>query len=386
MSVGYHVRMDLLIRWANLRFSTVNFIVKGNVPSNEVLESHLTYCNNLFILPSKSRSNRILKLLHILVSGRYPKFDSSLLLDKSLGINFGKVLNQYKTDYFLNTRHNFAGLIKYIPAGTVNLIDTQDIFTDIHIKYGLRGRSKWIQKLLVGYKEKGDFVRSEIEILANYDKIIAITDTDFKKYDAILPLRNKLIKVDSVGFEPKKKAVAAMQSKAYDCLMIASNFVGTQQGMHWFFNQVAPFLETRISLCIVGSISDYIFIQNYNNINVDVILKGVVADIEEYYVKSRIVLIVMEEATGTSVKGLEALSFGAAIISTSFGVRFGGLKNDKHCIIEDRPEAFALAIESLLHDKKRRVELGEKALDFANEKKMVDSPFDTLDSCMLEKS
>jgi hypothetical protein len=61
------------------------------------------------------------------------------------------------------------------------------------------------------------------------------------------------------------------------------------------------------------------------------------------------------------------------------------LENDKQCIIEDRPEAFALAIESLLNDKKRRVELGEKALEFVKGKRVVNSPFDTLDSCMLEK-
>ena len=148
---GWQLRMDFLIKWANLRFSTINFIINSNNWTKENIDNHLGYCNNLFVIASKKPKNRISKLLNILLSGRYPQFDSPLFLERSLGVNFGKVFNDYKTDYFFNTRINFGGLIKYISSGTICIIDTIDIFTDLHTKYSLRGRNKWLQFFLRGY-------------------------------------------------------------------------------------------------------------------------------------------------------------------------------------------------------------------------------------------
>lgn len=385
ISSGYHVRMDLLIRWANLRFSTVNLIIKSNNWTKENIDNHLAYCNNLFIIPTKKPSNQILKLFYVLITGRYPQFDSFLFLEKSLSMNFNKVFSENKTQYFLNTRNNFGGLIKYIPKGTISLFDTQDIFTDMHIKYGMFRRKKWLQKYLLGYKENGYFVKSEVTNLSKYDTIIAISDSDYKKYYSNLLLRNKLVKIESIGIEPKENAVATIQNKEFDCLIVASDFKGSQEGIQWFFSQVAPFLTKRISLCVVGTICDFIIDQNYKNEHVDLILQGYISDVSQYYNKSKIVILVMQEATGTSVKGLEALAYGASIVTTPSGVRFGGLENNTHCIIEERPKPFAESIEFLIQNPKKRIELGQKALEFAKEKQSIESAFKLLDSCIIRE-
>ena len=87
----------------------------------------------------------------------------------------------------------------------------------------------------------------------------------------------------------------------------------------------------------------------------------------------------MLEGTGTSVKGLEALAYGAAIVSTSAGVRFGGLQSGKHCIIADNPKKFAEAIEMLLNDKEKRHELGVHALNYAKSNFSSESAYEKLD-------
>jgi glycosyltransferase involved in cell wall biosynthesis len=303
-------------------------------------------------------------------------------LEKSLGINFIKVFSEYKTDYFLNTRINFGGLINYISAGTICIIDTQDIFTEMHINYSLRARSKWLQFFLLGYLESRHFIKSEIAILSKYDTIIAISDSDYFKYYSIPHLRNKLIKVDSLGIKTKENAVSTFLNKEFDCLIISSNFSGSQIGVKWFFNHVAPNLSNQISLCIVGSICDYVLSEKLHNINVNIKLQGIVEEIDPFYEKCKIVTLTMLEATGTSVKGLEALSYGATIVSTKSGVRFGGLSNDVHCIVTDEAKEFALAIENLIKNKERRFKLGNNALEFAKENLSIDSGFKLLDMCI----
>ncbi len=383
---GYFKRMDLLIRWADIRFSTVNFIIPKSADiSNKIIIDHLQFCDNLFVIENKQHSfpiiSSIQKIIYRLITGRYPKFDSSLFLNKTLIRNFKKVVNDFKTDYFLNTRSNFAGLIKFIPGGTISLIDTQDIYTDLYIKYCINGRTKWVQFFLLGYKENRHFVKSEIEVLNKYDKIIAISESDYLKYFSILLLRKKLLKIDSLGIEPKEFAVSTIIDKEFDCLFIASNFVGTQIGIKWFFDEVAPFLSIRISLCLVGAICDFVVSEKLNNINIDLRLQGFADDLDTFYHKSKIVTLSMPEATGTSVKGLEALAYGAAIVSTKSGVRFGGLENGFHCIITDNPKEFAFAIENLLIDQEKRSKLGDNSLKFAKENFSIKSTFKLLDRC-----
>ena len=194
-----------------------------------------------------------------------------------------------------------------------------------------------------------------------------------------------MVKIVSIGIEPKENSVATIQNKDYDCLIVASNFKGTQEGIQWFFSQVAPFLSKRISLCVVGTICGFIIDQNFKNEYVDLILQGYVSDVSQYYNKSKTVILVMQEATGTSVKGLEALTYGASIITTPSGVRFGGLENNIHCIIEEKPKLFAESIEFLIQNPKKRIELGQKALEFAKEKQSIESAIKLLDSCIVRK-
>jgi glycosyltransferase involved in cell wall biosynthesis len=132
----------------------------------------------------------------------------------------------------------------------------------------------------------------------------------------------------------------------------------------------------------VGSICDYIESENLNHPKINLFLKGFVNEIDEYYNKSKVVSLLMLSATGTSVKGIEALAFGAAIVSTTSGVRFGGLENGNQCMIADTPKEFANAIELLINDKQKRFILGEKALEFAKERMSIDTAFKLLDSCI----
>jgi len=383
-STGYLKRMDLLVRWANERFSKVNFVIPNNEnTSSEVIEEHLKYCNNLFLIENNFPKFKILhslkNILYRLFTGRYPKFYSTLILSHSFLESFKCVMRDNETDFFLNTRNNYGGLVHYLPKGIKTVFDTQDIFTDMHRKYGMYGKSQWYKKLSLGYREKGDFVKSEFEILTQYDKIIAISETDYQKYLRIPSLKNRTVKIESIGIDIQEFATALVPDKEYDTLIVASNFLATQKGLDWMINEVAPNFTKTISLCVVGSIGDYLDSLKYSNSNLKISVKGIVDSVESYYNKSKIVQICMLEGTGTSVKGIEALAFGAAIVTTSAGVRFGGLESGKHCLITDNSKEFAYNIELLLNDEQLRHNLGRSALEYAKSKFSLESTFQHLD-------
>ncbi len=384
-TTGYLKRMDLLISWANQRFSDVTLIIPNieNI-SQDIIDAHLMRCDNLFLINKISRKqNKLLslnRLLYKLITGRYPKFYSYLFLNSDLINGFSSIFEQHETDYFLNTRNNFGGLVHFLPSTIKTVFDTQDIFTEMYQKYSLNGKSKLLKKLLTGYKEKGEFVKSEADILKSYDRIIAISEADSLRYHSIQDLKNKVHKVESLGIQPKLTATACVTDKEYDLLIVASIFLATQQGIDWFINEVAPHFSKAISLCIVGSIGNYVKSQNYNIPMLTINIKGVVDSLDHYYNKSKIVPLCMLEGTGTSVKGLEALAYGAAIVSTAAGVRFGGMESEKQCLITDDPKQFAAAIELLLNDDEKRKALGVEALEYAKSNFSLESTYSNLDN------
>jgi glycosyltransferase involved in cell wall biosynthesis len=385
VTTGYLKRMDLLIGWANQRFEKINLIIPCVITnvSQQTIDDHLKYCDSLFlvenILPKSSLLFSLNKILYKSITGRYPAFHSSLALNKSLAQAFSTILIENKTDFFLNTRNNFGGLIHFVPSGVKTIFDTQDIFSEMYRKYSLYGKHRVIKKILSGYKETGIFFKSEEENLIRYDKIVAISENDFKSYLTLQGLKNRVHKISSTGFKPKNNHSAAIVDKEFDVLIIASDFLATQKGIEWFFNQVAPYFKTQIRLCVVGSLGNYISNNKLHNANIALDIMGIVDSVDLYYEKSKVIALCMLEGTGTSVKGLEAFAHGAAVVSTGAGVRFGDVASGKHCVISDEPEKFANSIEILLQDSQKREELGYNALSYAKEKLSLEAVFSELD-------
>lgn len=388
-TTGYLRRMELIMDWVNLRFKRVNLIIpvkNNNTICSAIIKLHLPKCDQLFLIKYQCYNSKFLslkKIIYKIVTGKYPKMHSSLLLDSSLIKGFKEIMGNVKTDYFLNTRNNYAGLEYYLPTKMTRIFDTQDVYTEMYKSYSLLNVSKSLKCMLSGYREKGILFDSEISALEKYDTIIAISKSDFEKYNQISSLKSKVVKIDSIGFKPSNKPTAKNNNKKYDLLLIASDFIATRRGIDWFLGEVAPRLTEPTSLCIVGSIGKYVEGRTYKNSKLNISIKGVVKDLKPYYDESKIVVISMLEGTGTSVKGLEALAFGAAIITTSSGIRFKGLTSGKEAIITNSHNTFAQNIEKLLNNKSKRAYLGEKALEFYKKNYSLKSTYEALDNLIV---
>ena len=390
-NTGYSRRMELIINWMNLRFKHVNFIIPCRGASNNnplVVNFHLDKCNQLFLIHyenSNAKLFSIKKLAYKIITGRYPKMDSSLVLDKALVKGFKQIFNNLETDYFFNTRIHYTGLVSFIPAKVISLFDTGDIFTEMYKNFSILNVNKFLKPLLCGYRESEVLFKSEKLSLEKYDKIIAISQSDFETYQDIDSLKLKTVKIDSVGFQPAATSVAKVPDKKYDLLLIASHFIATERGVNWLLNEVAPKLKKPLTLCVVGTIGEYIKSTKFEKSKLKIINEGIVKDIKKYYNESKLVVLCMLEGTGTSVKGLEALSFGAAIVTTQLGVRSLQVISEEHVYVADNSDQFATYIEELLVDKVKRENVGKKALKFYSENFSLDSAINALNQLILDE-
>ena len=83
-----------------------------------------------------------------------------------------------------------------------------------------------------------------------------------------------------------------------------------------------------------------------------------------------LVLAPMVSGSGQQFKIIESLAQGIPVITTSLGAEPFNLENNKHCIIEDDPNAFAQKIINLLNDNSLYSYISEQGIKLAQDSYM----------------
>lgn len=380
-------RMAMLIEWANKKSLSINLIIpySGEMPNREIIDKHLEFCNFLFLVQEKNSrvslfAIKIIRLFYALLTGRHPPMHSFMILNYALVKDIKSIFKGINIGYFLNTRHNFMGLVNFINnENVIKIIDTQDLYTDMYKKYSMKKRSYLMKKILCGYRENSQIFKSELNCLNNYKKIIAITESDYYFYKNSLSNVSNISIIKSINIKPRNISVTNNLNKKYDILIVASDFIGTRLGLDWLLHKVLIYFQNSVSICVVGSIGAYA--NSISNINhkIKLTIHGVVENVDKYYEESRVVALCMLEATGTSVKGLEAFSFGAAVVSTPAGVRFDESIPEDTCIIELEPYKFAEKLQQLITNSNQQKIYGNNALNYAKNFHDKNNIYDQLD-------
>lgn len=94
---------------------------------------------------------------------------------------------------------------------------------------------------------------------------------------------------------------------------------------------------------------------------------GIVEDciLSALYAFADVVLIPVKDGTGVSIKSVESLSLGCAVISTALGMRGVDVTPGVHCVIEDDLSRFPRVIINLLENHEQLTRLRANAKAFA---------------------
>jgi O-antigen biosynthesis protein len=124
------------------------------------------------------------------------------------------------------------------------------------------------------------------------------------------------------------------------------------QAVDYFCRDVLPLIRKDrpdVRLQIVGASPPVKIQQLANEPGIDVL--GKVDDISAYYRKCAVFVAPILKGSGTRLKILEAMASGSPVVSTTVGAEGLDVRDGKHLLIGDTPEAMADAVKTLLSNQ-----------------------------------
>jgi glycosyltransferase involved in cell wall biosynthesis len=157
-----------------------------------------------------------------------------------------------------------------------------------------------------------------------------------------------------------------------------------EDGIAWFLRNVYPRVRAaapNTSLVVVGrspSARLRAIASNYP----DVELTGRVSDVRPYLSEAEVVIVPLRVGGGTRIKIPEAMAMAKAIVSTTIGAEGLPFRSGRELCIADRPEDFAEAVITLLHDRPLRNSIAAAARKVVVERHGWNSVVDSLEETL----
>jgi len=188
---------------------------------------------------------------------------------------------------------------------------------------------------------------AEIAAADGFDKVIAITENEFRQMAARMNPA-KLVNL-AVEVSVPQGIETPFPETAIDLLFVGSLHRPNVDGINWFYRNVFRPRLDGLKLHVVGTVCKAVAAEL--SADPDVILHGQVADLSQMYAPARIVIAPIFDGAGMSVKTLEAFAYGKAFVGTSLSLR--GL-DDLPVTACDDAASFAAEILSLNENTAKR--------------------------------
>lgn len=203
----------------------------------------------------------------------------------------------------------------------------------------------------------------EVRLLAPFDDVLFASPAERRAYEAagLDPARGRDWRW---GFDPTESAEVASDTPApFDLGFIGGANAFNLEALAFLARAILPRLERRLGrppavLLAGGSAAA---MRNLFAGRPEVLIEPWVPDLSSFYGRVGVVAVPLLSGTGVSIKTLEAARFGAAIVSTSTGLRGAALAPDRDVELADDPDGFASVLAALVNDPVRRRALGCRA-------------------------
>ncbi len=275
-----------------------------------------------------------------LIDDWYPKNIENHIKQLNEDIRFDMVIVEY---VFLSK------ILDIFHKNVTKVIDTHDIFADRNktINEGISQTSGWFST------SKKDEIRG----LNRADILITISINDYKYFKNIC--KSKVVNIEHFITNFPKKMSMINDNK--NILFVGSKNLINIDSINHFITVIYPIIKTRIpktKLYLAGSISEV-----YKS-HKDIVSLGTFDDPAIVYSKANIVINPVNLGTGLSIKTIEALSYGKALVSTPEGVR--GISNNKPPFLVVRSDdEFVDSLLNLIQNPYKTAEIGKCAYEFA---------------------
>ncbi len=212
----------------------------------------------------------------------------------------------------------------------------------------------------------------EVRSCSRFDAVVCMTGEDARLLSRFLPasrLQTIPIGVDSDFFEPEAVAGGAHSGNK---LLFVGNYrhPPNRESVYAMAERVLPTVlrqDPDAEFWVVGGNSEMLDRERLSR-HPGVRLQGYVRDLRAVYGQCALFAAPILSGNGMRVKLLEALSMGMAVVTTPLGAQGFRVRHGEELMIAGSPEAFAAATVELLHDSRRRAELGSRARELIRER------------------
>ena len=155
------------------------------------------------------------------------------------------------------------------------------------------------------------------------------------------------------------------------------NYGPNQHSARWLDREVLHRLEGIDELSVIGRDSDKL------GLHPPAVAHGIVPSLEPFYAASPVVACPVIAGSGTSIKVIEGLAHGRAVVTTVIGARGLPLVHGEHAVITDDPSAFAAAVSRLLAAPEEAAALGARGRALVTERYSDESGATAMTSAVL---
>lgn len=185
----------------------------------------------------------------------------------------------------------------------------------------------------------GSMLESEINRIANFDKVVCISWDEKFFFEKLLPNCKFYFFPHIIDQKGINRELINAKKKV---LFIGYDNEFNKRGLDWFFECVYHNLIENIEIVIVGKISNHVR-EEYPNLH----KIEYVEDLDELYRNVDIVMCPLLNGTGLKIKVIEAMSYSIPVVCTDRGVDGFPDKYQNGCLVMNTPQKFADAINQL---------------------------------------
>ncbi|MFO0890112.1 MAG: glycosyltransferase family 4 protein [Isosphaeraceae bacterium] len=262
-------------------------------------------------------------------------------------------------DLFFTNYVFTAPLLEAFPAGCKRVLEALDLMSEA-FAYNEQEGDPCVDALATARKSL--LLDIECELFRLFDGVLFINEDERRQAESAA--RARLFTVPPMmpwEVESDGPSAAGRPEESYDLIFVGSNAHMNTRGFTHFYRQIyLPFLRSRgIRVAVVGSVCDALEFEDHQVTK----LGYVSGNLEDCYARSRIVIIPILYGSGLSIKTIECLAHGRAVVTTPMGCR--GLVDEPGAFVridmESDPRGTAEVILGLLDSEEKRRLLQRRA-------------------------
>jgi len=222
-------------------------------------------------------------------------------------------------------------------------------------------QTRSILKRLKGRGQLAKIKAFEVEISRGFDRVYCITEEERDYLHRIGVHQVGLYPhvVDTVEFSPPKEA-----REEDGHLLFLGNFdhQPNTDALVWFVEEIWPLVKQACPAAVFHVVGPNLRPPQRERLAEGrIIFHGEVENLHDAYERTSVFVNPIISGGGMRGKVLEAMAKGKAIVSTQLGVMGIAVRDGEDVLLAEGPQRFATAIINLLQNKRKRVNLSDKA-------------------------